>query len=91
MHQPTRPLQDAKTALQEWAQSLGKPAPIYRETGRRGPAHRPEFTVLVAVDAVGQAEGSGPSKRVAEQVAAAAFMEAHNISVEAAAAPSVAA
>ena len=91
MHQPTRPLQDPKTALQEWAQHLGKPAPIYRETGRRGPAHRPEFTVAVEVEAVGQAEGSGTSKRVAEQVAADAFLKAHNISVADAAAPLVAA
>ena len=77
MQNPARALQDAKTALQEWAQSLGKPAPNYRETARRGPAHRPEFTVGVEVEGVGDAEGIGTSKRVAEQVAAEAFMKKH--------------
>jgi ribonuclease III len=79
MHRPARPLQDAKTALQEWAQSLGKPAPVYRETGRRGPAHRPEFTVGVDIEGVGTAEGVGTSKRIAEQVAAESFMKKHGV------------
>lgn len=79
MQQPIRPLQDAKTALQEWAQSLGKPAPVYRENARRGPAHRPEFTVGVDVEGVGNAEGVGTSKRVAEQVAAETFMQKHGV------------
>ena len=77
MLETARPLQDPKTALQEWAQSLGKPMPAYREMGRRGPAHRPEFTIEVGVDGVGAAEGTGSSKRLAEQAAAEAFMALH--------------
>ena len=54
MQSPARPLQDSKTMLQEWAQGLGKPTPAYRETARSGPAHRPEFTVVVDVEGMGQ-------------------------------------
>lgn len=79
MRQPTRPLQDPKTALQEWAQSRGKATPVYRETARRGPAHAPEFTVGVEVEGVGDAEGFGASKRLAEQLAAEAFMKKHGV------------
>lgn len=79
MNQPSRPLQDPKTALQEWAQSRGKATPVYREKARRGPAHAPEFTVGVAVEGVGDAEGFGASKRLAEQLAAEAFMKKHGV------------
>jgi ribonuclease-3 len=65
-----RPLRDAKTALQEWAQGLGKAIPTYRETGRSGPDHNPMFQVTVTVAGVDDAEGTGQSKRVAEQMAA---------------------
>ena len=71
---PQRPLRDAKTALQEWAQAQGLPAPTYRERDRSGPDHAPEFTVAVVVEAHEYAEAKGASKRLAEQAAAAAFM-----------------
>jgi ribonuclease-3 len=79
MYSPDRPLWDPKTLLQEWAQGLGKPTPVYIETARHGPAHRPEFTVRVSVDGVGEAEGTGTSKRLAEQAAASAFSERYEI------------
>ena len=75
MHAPQRPLRDAKTALQEWAQARGLAAPVYRERGRSGPDHAPAFTVAVVVDAHADAEATGGSKRIAEQAAATAFME----------------
>jgi ribonuclease-3 len=74
MHAPRRPLQDPKTGLQEWAQAKGLPAPVYRERDRRGPDHAPEFTVAVIIERHADAEATGPSKRVAEQAAAFAFM-----------------
>ncbi len=74
MLKPKRPLQDAKTALQEWAQARGRPTPRYHEIERSGPAHAPEFVIAVAVEGFDDAQASGSSKRAAEQAAAAAFM-----------------
>ncbi len=72
---PRRALQDPKTALQEWAQARGKPTPHYSETERSGPDHAPRFTVSVTVDGWPSADGAGTSKRLAEQAAAASFMQ----------------
>lgn len=75
MRQPSRPLQDPKTALQEWAQGHGRPTPLYRETARSGPAHAPLFTLSVNIDGFPPASGSGSSKRNAEQAAAETFLQ----------------
>ncbi|MCL2384824.1 MAG: ribonuclease III [Alphaproteobacteria bacterium] len=79
MHQPAYPLRDPKTLLQEWAQSRGLPAPLYRETARSGPDHAPEFTIRVEVSGYPQAEAKGLAKRLAEQAAAAAFIAREGI------------
>lgn len=71
---PRRPLRDAKTELQEWAQGQGLPAPLYREVERSGPDHDPSFRVSVEVEGQGDAEGAGRSKRAAEQAAASALL-----------------
>jgi ribonuclease III len=68
------PLRDPKTVLQEWAQARGLPTPAYREIARSGPDHNPEFRVAVQLPALAPAEGSGSSKRAAEQAAAAAML-----------------
>jgi len=65
---------DAKTALQEWAQARALPSPRYVETGRVGPQHAPHFTIRVEVPGFEPGEGSAPSKRLAEQAAARAFI-----------------
>jgi ribonuclease-3 len=65
---------DAKTALQEWTQARGLPLPVYRVVGREGPAHRPYFTVEVEIAGEGRAPGAAPSKRSAEQAAAAGLL-----------------
>lgn len=70
------PPKDAKTRLQEWAQGKGFALPTYTVTGQQGAAHNPVFVVQVAVTGYdATATGTGSSKRVAEQAAAAAFME----------------
>jgi ribonuclease-3 len=74
MRTPARPLRDAKTMLQEWAQARGLPTPAYREVERKGPDHDPEFRVTVELPDLAPAEGLGRSKRAAEQAAAAALL-----------------
>jgi ribonuclease-3 len=70
-------LRDPKTALQEWAQARGMAPPVYTVVQRRGPEHAPEFVVRVEVPGHDGAEGTGPSKRLAEQVAARAMLAIH--------------
>jgi ribonuclease-3 len=70
---PTPP-KDAKTELQEWAQGQGLPLPSYSEVGRDGPPHDPRFTIAVSVEGSEAVEGSGSSKRQAEQAAAEALL-----------------
>ena len=64
------PPQDAKTALQEWAQGRGLPLPLYTHVGRTGPDHEPTFAVEVTVGDHPPEPGAGPSKRHAEKQAA---------------------
>jgi ribonuclease-3 len=70
----SKPPQDAKTALQEWAQAAGLPLPIYQVVESSGPPHDPTFTVEVQVSGKRTAKASGKSKRSAEQAAAASLM-----------------
>ncbi len=66
-------LRDAKTALQEWAQSgaLAKRAqPVYAVKGRIGPDHAPVFTVEVGVPGHEAQSAEGPTKQDAQQAAA---------------------
>ncbi len=60
---------DGKTALQELAASLGKGAPEYLVT-ETGPDHDKDFCATAMLAGVALSEGSGKSKREAEQVAA---------------------
>jgi len=74
-----RPARDAKTQLQEWAQARGLPTPAYHEVGRTGPHHNPEFRISVALPGREPAEGLGPSKRSAEQAAAAKMLKREGV------------
>jgi len=69
-------MRDAKTKLQEWAQSpsRGGAAPVYALVGRDGPDHAPHFAVEVRVEGLGAERGEGGSKREAEQDAAARLL-----------------
>ncbi len=66
--------QDAKTALQEWAQARGLPPPAYRDLERAGPDHAPVFSVEARLGDGRAAEGRAPSKRAAQQAAAEALL-----------------
>jgi ribonuclease-3 len=79
MLSPGRPLRDPKTMLQEWAQARGLPPPVYREMERQGPDHRPTFRIAVELQGHEATEGTGPSKRDAEQAAAAAMLAREGI------------
>jgi ribonuclease-3 len=68
------PRQDAKTALQEWAQRLGKGTPTYALVDRRGPDHASTFAVSVNVAKTEPGVGEGRSRRDAEQAAATAVL-----------------
>ena len=70
-----QPPQDAKTALQEWAQGRGLPLPTYREVQREGPPHEPIFTLEVAVKGRRPSCDSASTKRGAEQAAAAKMLK----------------
>lgn len=75
---PVEPV-DAKSALQEWAQGQGFDLPKYKELNREGPDHAPQFTTEVRVGGrkaplARSAQGSGTSKRAAEQSAATALL-----------------
>ena len=69
------PARDAKTAVQEWAQSRALPPPRYEEVERSGPAHAPHFIMRVALDGFEPEVGAASSKRAAEQAAAQAFLD----------------
>jgi len=74
LHEAIEPPQDAKTALQEWAQGKGYGLPVYSQVSREGPDHAPVFTISVAVKDLTPADGTGSSKRAAEQAAAKQFL-----------------
>ena len=69
---------DAKTRLQEWLQAQGHPLPHYELLATRGEEHARSFDVACVLDEPRQArfEGSGGSRRAAEQVAAQAALDA---------------
>ncbi|HLB80514.1 MAG TPA: putative dsRNA-binding protein, partial [Dongiaceae bacterium] len=79
MEAEARPPQDAKTALQEWAQGLGLPLPVYDTVAREGPPHAPLFAVELRVEGQPPVVGRGRSKRAAERAAAAALLACLNV------------
>jgi ribonuclease-3 len=68
------PHKSPKTLLQEWAQAGHHSLPIYRTLQMSGPEHRRDFVIEVEV-AGNVAQGAGPSKRSAEEAAAAKLLE----------------
>jgi ribonuclease III len=72
--QPTTVSADPKSALQEWAQGRGLALPRYTSLIRTGPDHAPQFTAEVTVDGFSPVQGSGASKRSAQQAAASSML-----------------
>lgn len=70
------PQKDPKTRLQEWLQGRGMPLPRYELLSERGDEHARIFDVVCAIDQPRAArfEGSGGSRRAAEQMAAEAAL-----------------
>jgi ribonuclease-3 len=66
-----RTVNDAKTQLQEVSQALGWDLPEYRLAGSSGPDHDKTFVVECWLAGALAGQGEGPSKKVAEQRAAA--------------------
>ena len=63
---------DPKTRLQEWLQARRLPVPDYRIVEVSGEAHAQRFTAECSIPALGVAtQGTGSSRRTAEQAAAA--------------------
>jgi ribonuclease III len=65
---------DAKTVLQEWAQARRQNPPTYTETAREGPDHAPVFTIKARLQSGENATATAPSKRQAQQAAAAQLL-----------------
>ena len=75
MNAEEKPPQDAKTALQEWAQAAGLALPLYTVVKSEGPPHDPVFEVEVSVSGQQPASARGRSKRAAEQAAAKQLLD----------------
>ena len=68
---PEKGDRDAKSALQEYLQSLGEETPTYEIIGQDGPPHARVFTARVLrADGTQLGTGSGPRKQRAEDAAA---------------------
>jgi ribonuclease-3 len=70
---------DAKTALQEWVHTRTTKPPRYEMVDRVGPDHDPVFTVRAIIEDIEPADGTGRSKRLAEQEAAAQVLRREGI------------
>jgi ribonuclease-3 len=67
--------QDFKTALQELTQARYKMSPSYHLLEESGPSHHRRFRVEVRLGPEGLAQGEGPSKKQAAQMAARLALE----------------
>ena len=66
---------DSKTKLQEYSLKKFKSLPIYKLVSSSGPKHKPKFTISVKLKNTKLFEGSGDSKKKAEQSAAKILLD----------------
>lgn len=71
----SQPVIDYKTRLQELLQARGAETIVYREAGMTGPEHAPTFFSAVYSNDKKLGEGSGRTKKAAEQQAACAALQ----------------
>ncbi|PZN99752.1 MAG: ribonuclease III, partial [Alphaproteobacteria bacterium] len=76
---PERSLTNPKSALQEWAQSFGRPLPTYRVVAQIGSDHAPTFTVEVVVTDIEPLTAQGRSRQDAEKSAAVAMLKREGV------------
>ncbi len=69
---------DAKSHLQEVAQSREGHTPVYKVLSEEGPDHEKVFTVGVFVNGKLRGTGTGPSKQTGQQQAAEAALEQYD-------------
>jgi ribonuclease-3 len=73
---------DFKTRLQEWAQKHFRVVPEYKLVGADGPDHARTFTIEVTVKNEWLGQGSGKSRKEAEQSAANVALRTINVKKE---------
>ncbi len=70
VNEQIEPPQDAVTSLQIWTQGKSLGLPIYEVVSQKGPAHSPNFEVVVAIAGIEKLSAYGPSKKMATRAAA---------------------
>ena len=74
--EPGQPMKDAKTRLQEYLQGRRLPLPKYTLIATEGEAHAQQFRIACDIDSLKiRTDGSGGSRRAAEQMAAERALE----------------
>ena len=64
------PLDNFKSALQEFLQARKLPTPVYEVVKESGPHHRKQFSIEVSIGSLVRAQAAGVSKKAAAQEAA---------------------
>ena len=70
---------DAKTKLQEYSLKKFKILPIYKLVNTSGPKHKPMFKIAVRLKNSEFVDGTGKSKKIAEQDAASKYIKKFNL------------
>ena len=70
---------DAKTKLQEYSLKKFKILPIYKLVNTSGPKHKPIFKIAVRLKNSEFVDGTGKSKKIAEQDAASKYIKKFNL------------
>jgi ribonuclease-3 len=70
----TQPVCEFKSALQAYSQSIGRGQPRYTILAETGPGHAKTFTAQVTTDNGRAADGTGTTKKLAEQRAAQQYL-----------------